>query len=215
MAIRTSRGTVGAGRVVFCAGLQADRLARLTGGDAEPRIVPIRGSYLKVRPEREDLVRGNLYPVPDPALPFLGAHLTRTVDGSLLIGPTAMLAGARDAYSLSRVRARDLVQTATWPGTWRMLARHSTATVSELLNSVRPARLVGEAARMVPGLTRNDVLPGPAGVRAQALSRDGTLVEDFLLEETEGALHVRNAPSPAATSSLALARLIADRALPA
>lgn len=211
LAIVTGRGTVRAGAAVFCAGLQADRLARLTGGAVAPRIVPVRGAYLRVTGGQEELVRGNVYPVPDPDLPFLGAHLTRTVDGSLVIGPTAMIAGARDAYSLSRVRPRDLLQTAAWPGTWRLLARHPAATAGELLSSILPGRLVREAARMVPGLAGSDVVPGPAGVRAQALGRDGRLVDDFLLEETEGALHVRNAPSPAATSSLALARVIADR----
>lgn len=212
--LRTARGRVRAGTAVFCAGLQADRLARLAGGSPEPRIVPIRGGYLEVRPEKADLVRGNVYPVPNPDLPYLGAHLTRTVDGTLLIGPTAMLAGARDAYRLTRVRGRDIADTAAWPGTWRMIAGHAGATAGELLNSVRPARLARQAARMVPALEPGDVTRGPAGVRAQALGRDGNLVEDFLLEQTEAGLHLRNAPSPAATAAFALAKLIADRTVP-
>ena len=209
--LRIPAGSVECGRAVFCAGLQSDRLALACGGSPEPRIVPIRGGYLKVKPGREDLVRGNVYPVPDPELPFLGAHLTRTFDGSLLIGPTAMVAGARDAYDLTRLNRRDLGATLRWPGTWALMHRHWRASLNEAANSIRPARLAREAARMVPSLSPADVVPGPAGVRAQALDRKGNLVEDFLIEETGSAIHVRNAPSPAATSSLALAGLIADR----
>lgn len=209
--VSTVRGQLQAGRTIFCAGLQADRMAALTGGDPEPRIVPIRGSYLKVRQDRAHLVRGNVYPVPDPDLPFLGAHLTRGHDGSLLIGPTAMLVGARDGYRLATLRRQDLLDTATWPGTWRLVRRFPGATAREVLHSLSPRALVREARRLVPALTSADVGPGPAGVRAQALARDGRLIEDFLVEQTGDTLHVRNAPSPAATSSLALARLIADR----
>lgn len=211
--VRTPHGPIDCGAAVFCAGLQSDRLARAAGGADEPRIVPIRGGYLRVRPDRADLVRGNVYPVPDPELPFLGAHLTRTLDGSLLIGPTAMMAGARDAYRLGRIRRSDVAETVRWPGTRRLLRRHWRASLKETLNSVRPARLAREAARMVPDLSPADVERGPAGVRAQALDRDGNLVEDFLLEETATGIHVRNAPSPAATSSLALADLVVDRIL--
>jgi len=212
LAIETARGSTMANRAVFCGGLQSDRLARMAGGDVAPRIVPIRGAYLRVRAGREDLVRGNVYPVPDPELPFLGAHLTRSFDGSLLIGPTAMLVGARDAYRMSRVRARDLLATMTWPGTWHLVAQHPRTTFEEIRHSVSPKALVEEARRMVPGLRLEDVERGPSGIRAQALGRDGRLIEDFLIERTESAIHVRNAPSPAATSSLALARLIADQA---
>lgn len=210
LAIETTNGATMAGRAVFCGGLQSDRLARMAGGDTAPRIVPIRGGYLRVRSGREDLVRGNVYPVPDPELPFLGAHLTRGFDGSLLIGPTAMLVGARDAYRLSRVRAKDLLATASWPGTWRMIGRHPRVAIDEIRHSVSSKALVEEAQRLVPGLRIEDVEPGPSGIRAQALGRDGKLIEDFLIERTESAIHVRNAPSPAATSSLALARLIVD-----
>ncbi len=209
----TVRGTLRAGTAVFCAGLQSDRLARMAGGDPEPHIVPIRGSYLKVRPEREAMVRGNLYPVPEPELPFLGAHLTRTIDGSLLIGPTALMVAARDAYRLTRMSGRDLADAARWPGTWKLIARHPAAAAGELANSIHPGRLARQAARMLPNLTPGDVTRGPAGVRAQALGRDGRLIEDFLIEETEAGLHVRNAPSPAATSAFALAKRIADGVL--
>jgi len=205
----TSRKVKG-GSVIVCAGLQSDRLARLAGGSAEPRIVPIRGGYLRVKAGREDLVRGNLYPVPDPDLPFLGAHLTRGFDGSLIIGPTAMMVAARDAYRLTRIRPKDLWETATWPGTLRLIAGHLGATVDEIRHSFSPKALVREARSLLPALRPEDVEPGPSGIRAQALSRDGRLVEDFLIEKNEGSIHVRNAPSPAATSSMALARLIAD-----
>lgn len=211
--VRMPTGHIDCGRAVFCAGLQSDRLARACGGATGPRIVPIRGGYLKMKSGREDLVRGNVYPVPDPDLPFLGAHLTRTVEGSLLIGPTAMLVGARDAYRLGKVRPDDLAETIRWPGTWGLLRRHWRASLAEAANSTRPVRLVREASRMVPALSAADVEPGPAGVRAQALDRSGNLIEDFLIEETQGAVHLRNAPSPAATSSLSLATLICDRIL--
>jgi 2-hydroxyglutarate dehydrogenase len=211
LAISTARGQVRAAKVVFCAGLQADRMAALTGGDREPKIVPIRGGYLKVRDPKSGLVKGNVYPVPDPDLPFLGAHLTRGADGSLLIGPTAMLVAARDGYSLAKLDPKDLFETAAWPGTWRLIGRFPAATAREVLHSLSPRALVREARRMVPSLTPADVVPGPVGIRAQALARDGRLIEDFLVEAAGGALHVRNAPSPAATSSIALARLIADR----
>lgn len=211
--LKTPNGPVCAARAVFCAGLQSDRLARAAGGASSPRIVPVRGGYLKVRSPSRDMVRGNIYPVPDPELPFLGAHLTRTADGSLLIGPTALLVAARDAYRLSRVRLRDLAETAGWPGTWRMTVRHWRATGREIRHALSARALVAEAARMVPGLDIGDVEPGPSGIRAQALGRDGRLIDDFLVERIGAGVHVRNAPSPAATSSLALARLIADRAL--
>ena len=209
--LSTARGPVRAGRAIFCAGLQADRMAALTGGNPEPKIVPIRGSYLKVREHRAALVKGNIYPVPDPDLPFLGAHLTRGYDGSLLIGPTAMLVAARNGYRLTTLKRQDFLETVAWPGTWRLVRRFPGATAREVLHSLSPRALVREARRLVPALTPADVVPGPAGIRAQALGRDGRLIEDFLVEQTGDSLHVRNAPSPAATSSLALARLIADR----
>ena len=210
--LHTGNGSLEVGRAVFCAGLQSDRLAALAGGDPEPRIVPIRGSWLRLRPDKAGLVRGNIYPVPDPDLPFLGAHLTRGHDGSVLIGPTAMLVGSREGYNLSDLNARDIRETAGWPGTWRLIRRFPGATAREILHSVSRRSLVAEARRLVPALRPEDVEAGPAGVRAQALGRDGRLIEDFLVEKTGPAVHVRNAPSPAATSSLALARLIADRA---
>ncbi|MGH2865506.1 MAG: L-2-hydroxyglutarate oxidase [Solirubrobacteraceae bacterium] len=205
-------GATVAGHAVFCAGAWADRLAVAAGADPDPRIVPFRGAYLRLLPHRRQLVRSLIYPVPDPSLPFLGVHLTRHVHGEVLIGPTALLAGARDAYRLTTVRQRDLLETLGWPGTWRMLSKWWSTGVSELRHAALRSAFVRAAARYVPELQLADVQPAFAGVRAQALARDGTLVDDFVFSHTERALHVRNAPSPAATSSLAIARHVADEA---
>lgn len=204
-------GPVRARRVVACAGLWADRLAVAAGAPSDPRIVPFRGAFLRLRPERRELVRNLIYPVPDPALPFLGAHLSRGIDGEVTIGPTALPVASREAYRLAHLSPRDLASTLAWPGTWRMAFRHRRAAARELRHALSRRALVVEARRYVPELRAADVLPGPAGVRAQAVARDGTLLDDFLVSETPRALHIRNAPSPAATSALALARLISDR----
>jgi len=200
--VRHALGESRAGYAIFCAGGWSDRLAVAAGGEPDPRIVPFRGTWLRLRPERRELVRALVYPVPDPGLPFLGVHFTRGTDDEVLVGPTALLA------------ATDLRSTLAWPGTWRMARRWWRTGVRESHHAVSRRAMVADAARYVPELTPDDVLAGPAGVRAQALGRDGTLIDDFVVSETRNALHVRNAPSPAATSSLALARLIADRAFP-
>ena len=200
LALVHSRGETRPRFAVFCAGLWADRLAVKAGADPDPRIVPFRGAYLRLRPERAELVRGLIYPVPDPRLPFLGVHLSRHIDGNVSLGPSALLAPTRIAHSLS------------WPGTWRMARRWWRTGVRELTHSVSSRTFAREAAGYVPELEAGDFSRWYSGTRAQALARDGSLVDDFVLSETERALHVRNAPSPAATSSLALARLIADRA---
>jgi (S)-2-hydroxyglutarate dehydrogenase len=205
-------GTTRAAAAIVCAGAWSDRLAVGAGADPEPRIVPFRGAYLRLRPERRELVRANIYPVPDPELPFLGMHLTRTIDGEVLLGPSALMVGARDAYRPWHIRPRDLADTLAWPGTWRLLADQWRYGLGELRAAASRRAFVAELRRFVPELDAADVLPGPVGIRAQALARDGRLVDDFALSVTERALHVRNAPSPAATSSLALARLICDRA---
>jgi 2-hydroxyglutarate dehydrogenase len=199
-------------RAVFCAGLWSDRLAVLAGADPDPRIVPFRGGYLRLAPHRRDIVRGLIYPVPDPGLPFLGIHLTPRIDGEVLLGPSALLVGARDGYSLGTLRAGDIRDTVTWPGTWRMMARWWRTGISELRLAASRDAFAAEARRYVPGVRGEDLLPAFGGVRAQAVARDGRLVDDFLLSGTPRAIHVRNAPSPAATSSLALAELIADAA---
>jgi 2-hydroxyglutarate dehydrogenase len=207
-----THGTTEASHAIFCAGAWADRLAVAAGASPDPRIVPFRGAYLRLRPERRHLVRSLIYPVPDPSLPFLGVHLTKHIDGDILIGPTALIAGARDAYRLGRLRRRDLLDTFEWPGTWRMIGRWWATGLTELRHAAMRSAFVHAAARYVPELQVADVEPSFAGVRAQALGRDGALIDDFVFSQTERALHVRNAPSPAATSSLAIARHIAEEA---
>ncbi len=207
-----ARGATEARNAIFCAGAWSDRLAVQAGADPDPRIVPFRGAYLRLVPERRHLVRSLIYPVPDPSLPFLGVHLTKHIDGDVLIGPTALMVGARDAYSLGRVRREDALATLGWPGTWRMLAKWWRTGIVELRHAAQRSAFVRAAARYVPELEAGDVEPAFAGIRAQALGRDGRLVDDFVFSQTERALHVRNAPSPAATSSLAIARHVVDEA---
>jgi (S)-2-hydroxyglutarate dehydrogenase len=212
LTVEHTGGTTSTRAVIACAGAWSDRLAIACGAPDEPRILPFRGAYLRLAPGRRELVRANIYPVPDPELPFLGMHLTRRIDGEVLLGPSALLVGARDAYRLERISSRDLADTLTWPGTWRLLREHWRTAVGELRPAASRKAFVGELRRFVPELRAADVLDGPVGVRAQAVARDGSLVDDFVVHRTERAVHVRNAPSPAATSSLALARLIADEA---
>lgn len=209
--LRHEQGTTAASSAVFCAGLWSDRLAVACGAPADPRIVPFRGGYLRLPRSAADLVTANVYPVPEPDLPFLGAHLTRTLAGEVLIGPSALMAPARDAYELRKARPRDLGQTLAWPGTWRLMGRHWRAGLQEIRHAASRRSFVSAAAKLVPELRGVRAENGPAGIRAQALGRDGKLVDDFVVHRTERAIHVRNAPSPAATSSPALARLIADR----
>ena len=211
--LRTSAGEIATRGLIGCAGGWADRLAVADGGSPDPRIVPFRGAYLRLRPEATDLVRGLIYPVPNPELPFLGVHLTKHISGDVLLGPTALLVGARDAYALGRISRRDVGATLRWPGTWRIARRFWRTGATELATAVSRRAFVRAFSRYVPELTARDVTAGWAGVRAQAISRDGQLVDDFVFDERPGALHVRNAPSPAATSSLAIAAMIADRAV--
>ncbi|MFL5907566.1 MAG: L-2-hydroxyglutarate oxidase [Solirubrobacterales bacterium] len=210
--VEHARGATEASLALACAGLWSDRLAVSAGAPPEPRIVPFRGGYLRLRPERRDLVRASIYPVPDPDLPFLGGHLTRGIDGEVMLGPSALMVGARDAYRIGKLRPGDLASNLTWSGTWRLAARFWRTGLREIRRAGSRRAFVADLRRYVPELRGGDVLPGPAGIRAQALDRDGRLVDDFVVHRTERALHVRNAPSPAATSSLALARLIVDQA---
>jgi (S)-2-hydroxyglutarate dehydrogenase len=207
-----AHGATEAGHAIFCAGAWADRLAVAAGASPDPRIVPFRGAYLRLIPERRHLVRSLIYPVPDPSLPFLGVHLTKHIDGDVLIGPTALLAGARDAYDLRRLRRRDVLDTLAWPGSWRMFGRWWRTGLTELSHAALRSAFVRATARYIPELQPDDVEPAFAGVRAQALARDGELLDDFVFSQTPRALHVRNAPSPGATSSLAIARHVAEEA---
>jgi L-2-hydroxyglutarate oxidase LhgO len=207
--------TLRADRAIVCAGLHADRLAHRSGEDAAPRIVPFRGEYWALRPERRELVRGLIYPVPDPALPFLGIHLTRTVGGAVLVGPNAVLALAREGYGRRALSPRDAAETLAYAGTRRLLRRHWRAGAGELHRSLSKHAFVAAARRHLPELRSADVVRAAAGVRAQALDRDGTLVDDFRIGGDARIAWIRNAPSPGATSSLAIAEELLDRLAPA
>jgi (S)-2-hydroxyglutarate dehydrogenase len=197
--------------VVTCAGLYSDRLAVMTGAPESPKIVPFRGSYHVLRPEARSLVRGLVYPVPDPAFPFLGVHFTKQVSGEVWVGPNAVLAFAREGYRLRDVRLRELRETLGYRGFRALARRYWRAGLTEVTGELSKRRFVSALRRLVPELRARDVLPGPSGVRAQALSEDGQLLDDFWFDETDTVTHVRNAPSPGATSSLAIAREIVDR----
>ena len=208
----TKETSVVARFVIACAGLWSDRLAVSAGASPDPQIVPFRGAYLTLNSSPTPIVKGLVYPVPNPSLPFLGVHVTKQINGDVTLGPTAMLAMARDGYLFSDVRLRDAWDIFSWPGTWRMGSRFWRNGVEEFMMAVARRRLVRAAQQYVPSIAALGVRPqGSSGVRAQALGRNGVLVDDFVISETTGAVHVRNAPSPAATSSLALAREIIDR----
>jgi L-2-hydroxyglutarate oxidase LhgO len=200
-------------RLVVCAGLQSDRMARLAGDIDGPAIVPFRGEYYRLVPERGHLVRGLIYPVPDPRYPFLGVHFTRRVDGSVDVGPNAVLALAREGYRPRDVALADLLETLRWPGFRRLAARHWRTGLREIYGSVSKRAFVQAARGFVPELSARDVVPAPAGVRAQAVDPDGSLVDDFRIGRRGPIVTVRNAPSPAATSSLAIAEHIAPQVL--
>jgi L-2-hydroxyglutarate oxidase len=197
--------------VVTCAGLQSDRMARLAGADPGAHIVPFRGEYYDIVGHRSDLVRGLIYPVPDLRFPFLGVHLTRGIHGDVHAGPNAVLALAREGYRWRDISLRDVGELVRYPGFWRMARKYWRAGLGEVARSVAKRRFVASAQRLVPELTEHDFVRAPAGVRAQAVDARGGLVDDFLLVESEGAVHVTNAPSPAATASLEIGRLVAER----
>lgn len=197
--------------VVVCAGLHADRLAVAAGDEPDPTIVPFRGEYLRLVPERSDLVQGLIYPVPDPRYPFLGVHFTRRVDGSVDVGPNAVLALAREGYRRRDVVPADIAAVLRHPGFRRVARRHWRTGVGEIVGSISRREFVRRARRHVPELQLGDVVPGGAGVRAQAVDRHGTLVDDFRIHHLGPVTVVRNAPSPAATSSLAIAEHVVDR----
>lgn len=206
----TPVGTIEARVVITCAGVYADRVARLTGAPESPKIVPFRGDYYVLRPERAGMVRSLIYPVPDPRFPFLGVHFTRRIDGSVWLGPNAVLAFSREGYRFRDVNFRDLKETLSFPGFRKLARRYWRTGGAEMYRDLSKRSFLKELQRYMPDLRPDDLLPGPSGVRAQALAPDGSLVDDFVVDRQVGALHVRNAPSPAATSSLAIAELIAD-----
>ncbi|WP_199440709.1 L-2-hydroxyglutarate oxidase [Umezawaea beigongshangensis] len=204
--VATPRGVVRADALINCAGLHSDRVARLAGLVPAATIVPFRGEYFELRPDRRHLVRGLIYPVPDPALPFLGVHLTRMLDGSVHAGPNAVLALRREGYRWRDVSARDLAEVARFPGSWRLARRFARTGAEEVLRSFSRKRFAAGLARLVPAVREEDLVRADSGVRAQAMLRDGSLVDDFLIQSAENQVHVLNAPSPAATSALEIAR---------
>jgi L-2-hydroxyglutarate oxidase len=208
----TTGEVVHADRAIVCAGLYVDSLARASGQPREPRIMPFRGEYWALRPDRRDLVRGLIYPVPDPRFPFLGIHLTRTIDGAVLIGPNAILATAREGYHRNRFVARDTWNAVAWPGAMRLFRRYWRVGAAEMYRTLSKRAFVREAQRYVPTLQSTDAVRAPAGVRAQAIDRDGSLVDDFRLLSDGPVMWVRNAPSPAATSSFAIAEELVQQA---
>lgn len=204
---------VQARRLVACAGLQADRVARMGGVDVDFQIIPFRGEYYELPPSRAGLVNHLIYPVPDPDLPFLGVHLSPTIDGRITVGPNAVLGRAREGYAKLDFSVRDVAEYAAFPGMWAVARANLRTGVRELASSAFRLRYLAECRRYCPSLTLRDLQPHAAGIRAQAVMRDGTLVHDFLLRTTDRQLHVCNAPSPAASSSLPIAELIAEKVL--
>jgi L-2-hydroxyglutarate oxidase len=210
--VATSTGTTIRTRfVVTCGGLQADRLAAMTNAPRSPKIVPFRGSYYVLGGGAEHLVNGLVYPVPDPALPFLGVHFTRQISGEIWAGPNAVLAFAREGYRRRDVRGRELIETLTYPGLISLASEHWRSGVREFGLEFSRRRYTAALRELVPDIEPRHLLRGPSGVRAQALAKDGRLLDDFRIDEAPRALHVRNAPSPAATSSLALSLELATR----
>jgi L-2-hydroxyglutarate oxidase len=221
--VRAFRGTTGEGAVetdtesftarwiVNCAGLQSDRVARMAGVDPGARIVPFRGEYYELKAERRGLVRNLIYPVPDPEFPFLGVHFTRMIDGSVHAGPNAVLSFKREGYHRTSFNLRDFAETMAYPGFWRMAAKHMGSGLGEMHRSFSKAAFVRSLQRLIPEVSAEDLVPGEAGVRAQALKPDGGLVDDFLIVRGPSAIHVCNAPSPAATASLEIGRTIAEQ----
>jgi L-2-hydroxyglutarate oxidase len=203
--IGTTQGEVSCGKAVICAGLQADRMARAFGAPVEFRIIPFRGEYFAIRNQPDTLVRHLIYPVPDPARPFLGVHLTRKIDGGFTVGPNAVLAMAREGYGRTDLSARDLASSLTYPGFWRLLARNAGAGWSEAAASASRRLYLRRVQRYCPAIRLQDLAPYRAGIRAQAVARDGRMIDDFLFARSRHTLHVCNAPSPAATSALPIA----------
>ncbi len=210
--LTTTHGDIQARYVITCGGLYSDKLAQMTGGQRDPKIVPFRGDYLILRPEKSYLVKGNIYPVPDPEFPFLGVHFTPRMNGEIWLGPNAVLAFAREGYSFFDINPPELWDSLTYPGFFKIAAKFWKIGAGEMYRDLVRSAYVRALQRYIPELQPEDCLTGPAGVRAQAMAPDGSLVDDFVFEGAEGIVHVRNAPSPAATSSLAIGKYIVDDA---
>jgi L-2-hydroxyglutarate oxidase len=200
-------------RLVACAGLQSDRVAQIAGLEINHRIVPFRGEYYQLPPDKNDIVRSLIYPIPDPELPFLGIHLTRMIDGSVTVGPNAVLGFAREGYPKFSFSAGDVRDYMTFPGFWKVIAKNRKSGLTEMVNSLWKGGYLKQCRKYCPSLTLEDLGPYEAGIRAQAVMRDGTLVHDFLFVETDRMLHVCNAPSPAATSAIPIGDMIAEKCI--
>jgi L-2-hydroxyglutarate oxidase len=209
--VETANGTFEARLVVNCAGLHSDRVAKMTGVDPEAKIVPFRGEYYELTPEKRYLVKGLIYPVPNPAFPFLGVHFTRMIDGSVHAGPNAVLSLKREGYKKTDFDLKDFVEVMTYPGFWKLAAKHADEGIQEIIRSFSKAAFVRSLQRLIPEVRSEDLVPTHAGVRAQALMNDGKLVDDFLIVKGQNSIHVCNAPSPAATSSLEIGKAVTEQ----
>ena len=210
--LHTPKGEVQAKNVITCGGLYSDKLGKMTGGQRDPKIVPFRGDYLILKPEKSYLVKGNIYPVPDPEFPFLGVHFTPRMDGTIWLGPNAVLAFAREGYEFWDINPPELWDALTYPGFFKLATKYWKIGAGEMYRDLVRSAYVKALQRYIPELLPSDCLAGPSGVRAQAMAADGSLVDDFVFEGADGVVHVRNAPSPAATSSLAIGKYIVDDA---
>jgi L-2-hydroxyglutarate oxidase len=209
--LETPKGALTARRIINCAGLHSDRVAKLAHAEPGAQIVPFRGEYYELRPERRSLVRNLIYPVPDPNFPFLGVHFTRMMDGSVHAGPNAVLSLKREGYQRTSFELRDFIETMTYSGFWRLAAKHAKAGLEEIHRSFSKKAFVESLQKLIPEISEEDLIPGGAGVRAQAVRPDGRLVDDFLIVQSPFAIHVCNAPSPAATASLEIGRVVAEQ----
>jgi L-2-hydroxyglutarate oxidase LhgO len=210
--VETTQGDFPGRFLINCAGLHADRVARIAGGQLPLRIIPFRGEYYEIVPEKRELVRALIYPVPDPAFPFLGVHFTRRIDGAVEAGPNAVLAFKREGYTKTKADARDLADTFSFPGFWHLSRKYWKVGVGEMYRSFSKSAFTRALQKLMPEIEEKDLKPGGAGVRAQAVDEEGNLLDDFAIIHTDGAIHVCNAPSPGATASLVIGKRIADMA---
>ncbi|MEB3311150.1 MAG: L-2-hydroxyglutarate oxidase [Snowella sp.] len=209
--LETNQEPVKAKFIINCAGLQSDRVAKLAGINPEAKIVPFKGEYYELKPEKRYLVKSLIYPVPNPDFPFLGVHFTRMIDGSIHAGPNAVLSLKREGYGKTDFDFKDFAEVITYPGFWKLAAKHADEGIQEIIRSLSKAAFVRSLQQLIPDVTADDIIPNPPGIRAQALKDNGQLVEDFLIVEDDRALHVCNAPSPAATASLEIGKAIAAK----